>query len=77
MSVIEVFVVEDYPNVKWLLDEMQAATHMGVLLTIQTIIKLEVETGEEYTKDSALMQQLRSCWKQNEDRLSKEKANEE
>jgi hypothetical protein len=74
--VIEVFVIDDHPNVKWLFGEMQAATHMGVLFTIQTVIKLEVETGEEYTKDATLMQQLRSCWKQNEDRLVKEKANE-
>lgn len=59
-------------NVQWLFDEMQAASHMGALLTIQTIIKLESESGEAYTKDEALMQQLRECWKENEARLVKE-----
>jgi hypothetical protein len=65
------------PNVQWLFDQMQAATHMGVLLTIQTIIKLEVESGEAYTKDAALMQTLRQCWKEQHARLVEEDAKRE
>ena len=60
------------PNVQWLFDQMRNATHVGVLLTVQTIIKLEVESGEAYTKDAELMQQLRDCWKQQNTRLVEE-----
>lgn len=59
------------PNVQWLFDEMNNAGHTGALLTIQTIIKLEIESGEAYTKDEVLMQRLRQCWKQNEARVIK------
>lgn len=55
---------------KFLLDEMNAAKSMGVLLTIQALIKLEIESGEEYTKDAATMDKLRHCWKRNEARVA-------
>jgi hypothetical protein len=65
------------PDVQWLFDQMKAASHMGALHTIQTIIKLEIATKEAYTKDEALIQHLRDCWKENEARLSNEKIDRE
>lgn len=59
-------------NVQGLFDQMNTATHEGVLATVSLIIKLEVEDKHEYTKDAALMQRLRQCWKRNEARIVKE-----
>jgi allophanate hydrolase subunit 1 len=65
------------PNVQWLFDQIKAATHMGVLHTVSTIVKLEVDSGEAYTKDEAVMQQLRECWKQSEAWLANEEIERE
>jgi hypothetical protein len=65
------------PNVQWLFDQMRNATNVGALLTIQTIIKLEFESKEAYTKDAELMQQLRDCWKNQNARLAEEAISQE
>lgn len=64
--------MKEADKVQWLFDQMNTATHDGVLATVSLIIKLEVEDKHEYTKDVALMQRLRQCWKRNEARIVNE-----
>lgn len=62
--------IEDRKDVRWLFDQLNAATCEGELNTIVFIIKLEISDENEYTKDAELMARLRACFAMNRKRIT-------
>ena len=64
-------------DVEFLFKEIEGATHVGVLRTIETIVVEEKELQVPYTLDEEVMHRLRVAWKTKLDYLVANRVDDE